>query len=65
MLKRLHRILGLSFVLFWLIEATTGAAIEAWWWLDSAMYGEPAASIRPEVVGSSLRSLSAQASSIY
>jgi uncharacterized iron-regulated membrane protein len=64
MLKRLHRILGLSFVLFWLIEAATGAAIEACWWLDTAVYGEPATTIRPEVVGSSLRSLSPQASSI-
>jgi uncharacterized iron-regulated membrane protein len=65
MLKRLHRILGLSFVLFWLIEAATGAAIEACWWLDTAVYREPATVIRPEVVGSSLRSLSPEASSIY
>ena len=65
MLKRVHRILGLSFVLFWLIEAATGAAIEACWWLDTAVYGEPATAIRPEVVGSSLRSLSGEASSIY
>ena len=65
MLKRLHRILGLTFVLFWLIEAATGVAIEAWWWLDSARYSEPATSIRPEIVGTSLRGLSGEASSIY
>ena len=65
MLKRLHRILGLSFVLFWLIEAATGVAIEVYWWLDTAVYGEPATSIRPEVVGIALRGLSAEASSIY
>ncbi len=65
MLRRLHRILGLSFALFWLIEAGTGVAIEGCWWLDNAVYGEPATSIRPEVVGIGVRSLSAEASSIY
>jgi uncharacterized iron-regulated membrane protein len=64
-LKRIHRILGLSFLLFWLIEALSGAWIEGLWWLDRAVYGEPASEIRADIVGSSVRNLSADASVIY
>jgi uncharacterized iron-regulated membrane protein len=38
MLKRLHRILGLTAVLFWLVQILTGAGIEALWLIDGAVY---------------------------
>ena len=38
MLKRLHRILGLVAMLFWLVQIVSGAGIEALWLIDGSMY---------------------------